>query len=83
MAGADWRFKPRLAALLQVDYMGPPVRGEVMNLNESGMQLALGLRYRHSEAFAYEWRLVEDLSNFSPDFTFAFQMEVRSKGESP
>jgi hypothetical protein len=82
MAGADWRFKPRLAALLQVDSMGPPVRGELMNLNDPGIQLAFGLRYRHSEAFAYEWRLVEDLSSFSPDFTFAFQVEVRSKGGS-
>jgi hypothetical protein len=81
MAGADWRFKPRLAAVLQVDYLRPPIRGEVLNLNDPGIQLALGLRYRHSEAFSYEWRLVEDLSSFSPDFTFAFQMEVRSKGD--
>jgi len=80
MAGADWRFKPRLAAVLQADYMRPPVQGEVSNLNQPGIQLALGLRYRHSEAFTYEWRLVEDLSSFSPDFTFAFQVEVRSKG---
>jgi len=80
MAGVDWRFKPRLAALLQVDYLRPPIRGEVSNLNDPGVQLALGLRYRHSEAFGYEWRLVEDLSGFSPDFTVAFQMEVRSKG---
>jgi hypothetical protein len=62
--------------------MGPPVRGEVMNLNDPGVQLGLGLRYRHSESFVYEWRLVEDLSSFSPDFTFAFQVEVRSKGGS-
>ncbi len=80
MAAADWRFKPRLAAVLQVDYARPPIRSEVSNLNDPGIQLALGLRYRHSEAFAYEWRLVEDLSSFSPDFTIAFQMEVRSKG---
>ena len=80
MAGVDWRFKPHLAALLQVDYLRPPIRGEVLNLTEPGIQLALGLRYRHSEAFTYEWRLVEDLSSFSPDFSVAFQMEVRSKG---
>ena len=79
MVGADWRFKPRLAALLQMDYMRPPIVGEVLNLNQPGIQLALGLRYRHSEAFTYEWRLAEDLSSFSPDFTLAFQMEVRSK----
>jgi hypothetical protein len=80
MVGADWRFKPRVAAVLQADYMRPPVQGEVSNLTSPGAQLALGLRYRHSETYTYEWRLVEDLSSFSPDFTFAFQMEVRSKG---
>ncbi len=80
MAGADWRFKEHLAGILQVDYLRPPIRGEVVNLTAPGIQLALGLRYRHSESFTYEWRLVEDLSSFSPDFTFAFQMEVRSKG---
>lgn len=81
MAGADWRFKPRVAAILQVDYLRPPVRGELVNLNDPGIQFALGIRYHHSAGFAYEWRLVEDLSSFSPDFTFAFQMEVRSKGD--
>jgi hypothetical protein len=80
MAGADWRFKPRVAAVLQIDYIGPPVRAEVLDLNAPGIQVALGLRYRHSDGFAYEWRFVEDLSRFSPDFTFAFQLEVRSKG---
>jgi hypothetical protein len=83
MVGADWRFKPRIAAVLQADYMQPPVMGEVSNLIEPGIQLAIGLRYRHSETFAYEWRLVEDLSSFSPDFTFAFQVEVRSRGGRP
>ncbi len=80
MAGVDWRFKPRLAAILQLDYLRPPIRGEVDTLNDPGVQLALGLRYRHSDALAYEWRLAEDLSSFSPDFTVAFQIEVRSKG---
>jgi hypothetical protein len=76
MVGADWRLKPRLAALLQLDYMRPPIRSEVAILDERGAQVALGLRYRHSESFAYEWRLVEDLSRFAPDFTIAFQVEV-------
>jgi hypothetical protein len=80
MMGADWRFKPRFAAVLQVDFMTPPVQGEVLDLNDPGIQVAIGLRYHHSDGFAYEWRFVEDLSRFSPDFTFAFQIEVRSKG---
>lgn len=77
MAAVDWRFKPRLAAVLQVDDVGPPIRGELPLLNRHARQLALGLRWQASERFACEWRLVEDLSTFSPDFTFAFQMGVR------
>jgi hypothetical protein len=80
MAGADWRFKPRVAAVLQVEYMTPPVRGEVLDLNDAGIQVAIGLRYAHSDSFGYEWRFVEDLSRFCPDFTFAFQVEVHSRG---
>jgi hypothetical protein len=79
MAGADWRFKPALAAVLQSIHAAADP-GELLNLNDPGIQVALGIRYHHSAGFAYEWRLVEDLSSFSPDFTFAFQMEVRSKG---
>jgi hypothetical protein len=77
MASADWRWKPRITALLQVDYARPSIEGELPFFDRSSSQLALGLRYRHSETFVYEWRFVEDLSTFSPDFTIAFQMGVR------
>jgi Protein of unknown function (DUF3187) len=79
MLAFDWRFKPHLAAVLQVDAGTPPLEGELPLLNRNPSQLALGLRFRHSERFCYEWRLVEDLSTFSPDFTFAFQMGVTWK----
>ncbi len=76
VAAVDWRFKPHLAAVLQVDAVSPQLQGELPLLNRRGSQLALGLRWRRSERFRYEWRLVEDLSTFSPDFTFAFQMGI-------
>jgi hypothetical protein len=82
MAGADWRIKPRITALLQVDYSRPSIDGELPFFDRSPSQLALGLRYRHSDRFVYEWRFVEDLSTFSPDFTFAFQLGVRFRGEA-
>jgi hypothetical protein len=79
-AAADWRFKPRLAAVLQTDFMTTPIQTSLLHAREPAMNLGLGLRYHHSESFTYEWRFVEDLSRFAPDFTFAFQVEVRTKG---
>jgi hypothetical protein len=80
MVGADWRFKPSLAAVIQIDRAQPALEGEVSMFNKSSQQLALGLRWRSSERFVYEWRFVEDLSSFSPDFTVAFEMNVRFPG---
>jgi hypothetical protein len=82
MAGADWRIKPRITALLQADYSRPTIEGELPFFDRSPSQLALGLRYRHSDTFVYEWRFVEDLSTFSPDFTIAFQLGVRFRREA-
>jgi hypothetical protein len=80
MAGVDYRFKPRLAALLQADYVRPQLEGSLPLLQKASKQLALGLRFRQTERVVFEWRLVEDLSTFSPDFTFAFQMGIRWDG---
>jgi hypothetical protein len=80
MAGVDYRFKPRLAALLQADYVRPQLESDLRLLQRAAKQIAVGLRFRHSDRFVYEWRLVEDLSSFSPDFTFAFQMGIRWEG---
>lgn len=77
MVGFDWHFKPRLAAIFQLDHARPRLTGKLSILNEGSQQLALGVRFRYSERFVYEWRFVEDLSRFSPDFTFGFQMGVR------
>jgi hypothetical protein len=80
MAGVDFRFKPRLAALLQADYVRPQLESDLRLFQKASKQIALGLRFRHSDRFVYEWRLVEDLSSLSPDFTFAFQMGIRWQG---
>jgi len=77
MAAVDWRFKPRLAAVLQVDHSRPFIGGELPIFRDSGQQVALGLRWRYSDRFVYEWRFVEDLSDISPDFTFAFSLGIR------
>ena len=85
MVGFDYRFKPRLTAHLQFDHARPFVETELTILKKG--QLALGLRWRYSDRFVYEWRFVEDLSDVSTDFTFAFQLGVRwdrkSEAEAP
>ena len=87
MVGFDLRLKPRMTAHLQFDHARPSVESELPIFNEGAQQLALGLRWRYSDHFVYEWRFVEDLSNVSTDFTFAFQIGFRwdqkSKAETP
>ncbi len=77
MVGFDYRFKPRLTAHLQVDHARPFVESELPIFNEAAQQLALGLRWHYSDRIMAEWRFVEDLSNVSTDFTFAFQVGFR------
>ena len=75
--GFDLRLKPRLTAHLQLDHARPFVESELPIFNEGAQQLALGLRWRYSDRFVYEWRFVEDLSDVSTDFTVAFQLGIR------
>jgi hypothetical protein len=77
MVGFDYRLKSRLTAHLQYDHARPFVESELPILKEAAQQLALGLRWRYSNRFIYEWRFVEDFSDVSPDFTFGFQVGVR------
>jgi hypothetical protein len=87
MAAVDWRFKPTLAAVLQYDQFQPFLESEIKVLKQSGRQLILGLRWRRSERFSFEWRFAEDLSSTAPDFTFGFQLiydwkRAKVEGES-
>ena len=85
MGGFDIRLKRRLAMVIQVDYQSQFLEeDEITVLTRSARALALGLRWRYSDRFLYEWRFVEDLSDVSPDFTVAFQMTVGwDSGVSP
>jgi hypothetical protein len=76
MGGFDVRLKQRLAMVIQVDYQSQFLEDDIDLLTRSARELALGLRWHHSDRFLYEWRLVEDFSDVAPDFTFAFQMTV-------
>lgn len=74
MAAVDWRFKPTLSAVLQYDEFTPILESDVKVLKQNGRQLVLGLRWRRSDRFQFEWRFAEDLSTTSADFTLGFQL---------
>ena len=75
--GFDVRLKHRVAMVIQVDYQSQFLEeDESAVLTQSARALAVGLRWRYSDQFLYEWRFVEDLSHVSPDFTIAFQMTI-------
>jgi len=80
MGAFDYRFKPNVAAVIQFDQFHPFLESRIKVLNQPARQLILGLRWRRSERFHYEWRFAEDLSSTSPDFTFGFQMAINSVG---
>jgi hypothetical protein len=80
MGAFDYRFKPNVAAVIQFDQFLPFLESRIKVLNQPARQLILGLRWRRSERFHYEWRFAEDLSSTSPDFTFGFQMTINSAG---
>lgn len=82
MVGFDLRLKSRLTAHLQFDHAQSFVESELPLFNEAAQQVALGLRWRYSDRFVYEWRFVEDLSKPSPDFTFSFQIGIHWNGIS-
>ncbi|MGH9462758.1 MAG: DUF3187 family protein [Vicinamibacteria bacterium] len=74
MAAVDWRFKPSVSAILQYDESRPMLESDISALSKDGRQVILGLRWRRSDRFHYEWRFAEDLSSTSPDFTLGFQI---------
>jgi hypothetical protein len=76
-AAGDWRFKtswPHLALVAQYEYLQRFLKSELVLLNQSGQQVILGLRWKRSDRFCYEWRLAEDISVTASDFTFGFQI---------
>ena len=74
MGAFDFRFKRSLAMIVQIDQFQPILESAIGVLDQPGRELVVGLRWRHSDRLEYEWRLAEDLSTTSPDFSLGFQV---------
>ena len=89
MGAVDWRFKPTLAAVLQYEQFQRFLESETKVLGQLARQLTIGIRWRRSDRFVFEWRLAEDVSTSAPDFTAGFQVTYnwkrakKTKGISP
>jgi hypothetical protein len=76
-AAGDWCFKasrPNLAVIIQYERLQKFLKSDLALLSQSGQQMILGLRWKRSNRFYYEWRFAEDISETTPDFTFGFQI---------
>ncbi len=81
MGAFDWKFKTTLAAVVQYDYVQPFIESRLETLERGAHQIALGLRWRRSERFQFEWRFAEDLTGAAPDFTVGFLVSVNWTGK--
>ncbi len=79
----DWRFRagwPNLAMVIQYNQFQPFLRSELSLLSQAGRQILLGLRWRQSDRFYYEWRISEEVTSTAADVTFGFRFTInRSK----
>jgi hypothetical protein len=78
-AAFDWRFRaswPNLVMVVQYEQFQRFLKSKLPLLNQSGRQVILGLRWRQSDRFIYEWRLAEDVNAATPDITFGFQLTM-------
>jgi hypothetical protein len=80
MAAFDWRFRDTVVAVFQYEVQQPIVESQLPILSRPAHQLVLGLRWRQSERFQFEWRLAEDISEAGPDITVAFEWTIHWKG---
>jgi hypothetical protein len=81
MGAFDWKFKTSLAAVIQYDYIQPFIESRLETLERGAHQIALGLRWRRSDRFQFEWRFAEDLTGAAPDFTVGFLVAIGWKGK--
>ncbi len=77
MAAFEYRFKTNLAMLVQYQQLEPFISSSLPVLDQSARQLVLGLRWRGSDRYHFEWRLAEDITTTAPDFTLGFRVEIR------
>jgi hypothetical protein len=80
MGAFDWKFNHTLAAVIQYDYIQSFIDSRLETLDQGAHQIALGLRWRRSERFQFEWRFTEDITATAPDFTIGFSVAVGWKG---
>jgi hypothetical protein len=76
MGAFEYRFKTHLAMLVQYEQLEPFIKSSLPILDQSARQLVLGLRWRGSDRYYFEWRFAEDLTTTAPDFTFGFRMVI-------
>lgn len=80
MAALDWRFRETLVAVFQYEVQQSLLRSQLPILARPAHQLVLGLRWRPSERYQFEWRLAEDISEAGPDITVAFEWTIHWAG---
>jgi len=80
MVAFDWRFRTTLAAVFQYEVQQPSLKSQLPLLANPAHQLVLGLRWRKSDRFQFEWRLAEDISEAGPDITVAFEWTIHWAG---
>jgi len=71
------RVKTNLAMLVQYQQLEPFIQSSLPVLDQSAIQLALGLRWRRSDRYLFEWRFAEDITRGAPDFTLGFNVVIR------
>ncbi len=75
MGGLDVLVGRRFALLLQLDYDSRFVESLIPILDKPAAQITAGFRWRLARRACLEFRLSEDLSAASPDFTFGLRLE--------
>jgi hypothetical protein len=80
MGAFEYRFKTNLAMLIQYQQLEPFIQSSLPALDQSAIQLTLGLRWRRSDRYHFEWRFAEDITRAAPDFTFGFSVAIHWTG---
>ena len=69
-AGVGYAYTERLNLLIQVNYMSSPLENTgISELDDGGLELALGFQYQLGRFWAMEFAFCEDLTRAAPDFT--------------
>jgi hypothetical protein len=80
MAAFDWRFRNTVVAVFQYEVQQSYLKSQLPILANPAHQLVLGLRWKRSDRFQFEWRIAEDISEAGPDITVAFEWTIHWTG---